>query len=182
MYSKMEVRKQAPLCDAATAVGVPSAIMPSLVRRTNEEADLDGAVKRVDIPTEEDVDIDLREVYFLIMHFLSGGPCHRTFGQLWNELLEHKLLPRRYHAWYSRSGSHSGNENDDGLSFPLSYAQLVERYPHTEKNHLVKLLQQLLLKSSAVSSGVPDAKNLTGADVPTLLGSGAFSLLECVPR
>lgn len=178
MYSKMEVRKQAPLCDAATAVGVPSAIMPSLVRRTNEEADLDGAVKRVDIPTEEDVDIDLREVYFLIMHFLSGGPCHRTFGQLWNELLEHKLLPRRYHAWYSRSGSHSGNENDDGLSFPLSYAQLVERYPHTEKNHLVKLLQQLLLKSSAVSSGVPDAKNLTGADVPTLLGSGAFSLLE----
>lgn len=69
MYSKMEVRKQAPLCDAATAVGVPSAIMPSLVRRTNEEADLDGAVKRVDIPTEEDVDIDLREVYFLIMHF-----------------------------------------------------------------------------------------------------------------
>ena len=40
--------------------------MPSLVWKTNEEDDLDGAVKKVDIPTEEDVDIDLREVYFLI--------------------------------------------------------------------------------------------------------------------
>lgn len=172
------MRKQAPFCDTATVTGVPSAIMPSLVRRSNEEVHLDGAVKMVDIPTEEDVDIDLREVYFLIMHFLSGGPCHRTCGQLWNELLEHKLLPRRYHAWYSRSGLHSGDEDDDGLSFPLSYAQLVERYPHIEKNHLVKLLQQLLLKSSAVSLGVSDAKNVTGAEVPTLLGSGAFSLLE----
>lgn len=76
---------------------------------------------------EADVDVDLREVYFLIMHFLSAGPCHRTSGQLWNELLEHQLLPRRYHAWYSRSGVRSGDENDDGLSFPLSYSKLVER-------------------------------------------------------
>lgn len=74
-----------------------------------------------------DVDIDLREVYFLIMHFLSAGPCHRTYGQFWNELLEHQLLPRRYHAWYSRSGIPSGDENDDGSSFPLSYNKLVER-------------------------------------------------------
>eukprot|EP01018_Ginkgo_biloba_P008740 Gb_35200 [translate_table: standard] len=172
----MAVRKQMPLSDAATLAGAPSAIMPSLARKTNEEAHFNGAVKKVDIPTEEDVDIDLREVYFLIMHFLSGGPCHRTCGQLWNELLEHKLLPRRYHAWYSRKGRQSGDEDDDGLSFPLSYVQLVERYPHIEKDHLVKLLQQLLLKSSAV--GAPDANNITGADVPTLLGAGAFSLLE----
>lgn len=77
---------------------------------------------------EPDVNIDLREVYFLIMHFLSAGPCHRTYGQFWNELLEHQLLPRRYHAWYSRNGAHSGDENDDGLSLPLSYNKLVERY------------------------------------------------------
>lgn len=76
---------------------------------------------------ERDVDVDLREVYFLIMHFLSAGPCHRTYGQLWNELLEHQLLPRRYHTWYARNGTPSGDENDDGMSFPLSYTMLVER-------------------------------------------------------
>lgn len=74
-----------------------------------------------------EADIDLTEVYFLIMHFLSAGPCHRTYGQFWNELLEHQLLPRRYHSWYSRSGVPSGDENDDGMSFPLSYNKLVER-------------------------------------------------------
>ena len=75
-----------------------------------------------------DVDIDLREVYFLIMHFLSAGPCQKTFGQFWDELLEHELLPRRYHAWYSRSGACSGDKNDNGFSFPLGYNNLVERY------------------------------------------------------
>jgi len=46
--------------------------MPSLVWKTNEEDDLDdldGAVKKVDIPTEEDVDIDLREVYLLFSDY-----------------------------------------------------------------------------------------------------------------
>ncbi|WOL15991.1 PH-interacting protein-like [Canna indica] len=123
-----------------------------------------------------DVDIDLREVYFLIMHFLSAGPCKRTYGQFWNELLEHQLLPRRYHAWYSRSGARSGDENDDGMSLPLCYINLAERYGHIEKDHLLKLLKQLLMNSTSLPGiirGVPSA-----ADVPTLLGSGCFSLLE----
>ncbi|RRT82932.1 hypothetical protein B296_00011215 [Ensete ventricosum] len=77
-------------------------------------------------PVEADVDIDIREVYFLIMHFLSSGPCKRTYGQLWNELLEHQLLPRRYHAWYSRCGARSGDEDDDGMSLPLCYIKLTE--------------------------------------------------------
>ncbi|KAA8527385.1 hypothetical protein F0562_034900 [Nyssa sinensis] len=128
-------------------------------------------------PMEADVDIDLREVYFLIMHFLSAGPCHRTYGQFWNELLEHQLLPRRYHAWYSRSGAHSGDEDDDGLSYPLSYNKLVERYPHIEKDHLVKLLKQLILSSAAPSQGVIGGNALNAAAVPTLLGTGSFSLL-----
>uniref|UniRef100_A0A5B6ZS60 Putative bromodomain and WD repeat-containing protein 3 isoform X1 n=1 Tax=Davidia involucrata TaxID=16924 RepID=A0A5B6ZS60_DAVIN len=128
-------------------------------------------------PMEADVDIDLREVYFLIMHFLSAGPCHRTYGQFWNELLEHQLLPRRYHAWYSRRGVHSGDENDDGLSFPLSYNKLVERYPHIEKDHLVKLLKQLVLSADAPSQGVIGGNALNAAAVPTLLGTGSFSLL-----
>lgn len=79
-------------------------------------------------PMEGDMDIDIGEVYFLIMHFLSSGPCRRTYGHFLNELLEYELLPRRYHACYSRNGLHSGHEGDNGLSFPLSYDKSVERY------------------------------------------------------
>lgn len=79
-------------------------------------------------PVGADVDIDIREIYFLIMHFLSAGPCKRTYGQFWNELLEYQLLPRRYHAWYSRCGAQSGDEDDDGISLPLCYIKLAERY------------------------------------------------------
>ncbi|QCE13346.1 WD40 repeat [Vigna unguiculata] len=125
-----------------------------------------------------DVDIDLREVYFLIMHFLSAGPCHKTYLQFWNELLEHELLPRRYHAWYSKTGACSGDKDDDGLSFPLNYNMLVERYPHIEKDHLVKLLKQLLLSTATPSLGMNLGKAPNAADVPTLLGSGSFSLLS----
>jgi len=80
---------------------------------------------------QTDVDIDLREVYFLIMHFLSAGPCRRTFLHFKEELLEHQLLPRRYHAWFSRSGDLGGDdaeEDDDGFSLPLDYSNLVGRY------------------------------------------------------
>lgn len=79
-------------------------------------------------PVEVDVDIDLKEVYFLIIHFLSSSPCRRTYAQFWNELLEHQLLPRRYHGWYSKSGEPSGDENDDGCSLPLNYSSLLKRY------------------------------------------------------
>ncbi|KAF9606550.1 hypothetical protein IFM89_026240 [Coptis chinensis] len=129
-------------------------------------------------PVEDDVDIDLSEVYFLIMHFLSAGPCHRTYGQFWNELLEHQLLPRRYHSWYSRSGAHCRDENDNGFSFPLSYNKLVERYPHVQKDHLVKLLKQLILTTAPPLHGMTGGNAPNAADVPTLLGSGSFSLLE----
>ncbi|XP_023526980.1 bromodomain and WD repeat-containing protein 1-like isoform X2 [Cucurbita pepo subsp. pepo] len=127
---------------------------------------------------EPDVEIDPREVYFLIMHFLSSGPCRRTCGLLWDELFENQLLPRRYHAWYSRNGMHSGHENDDGLSFPLSYQHLVERYPHVDKNHLIKLLKQLMLNKAPPSRGMSGAIAPNAADVPTLLGTGTFSLLS----
>lgn len=73
------------------------------------------------------VDLDLREVYFLMLHLLSSGPCQKTYALLQHELLEHELLPRRYHASYSRSGLHSTDENDDGNSFPLNYTELVKR-------------------------------------------------------
>ncbi|KAM7275956.1 hypothetical protein ACFE04_017822 [Oxalis oulophora] len=123
-------------------------------------------------------DIDLREVYFLILHFLSAGPCHRTFGQLWNELTDNRLLPRRYHAWFSRSGLHSGSDGDDGISLPLSFSNLVERFGHIENDHLVKLLKQLLLHIESPLHGRVEGNTPNAADVPTLLGSGSFSLLD----
>lgn len=121
---------------------VPSGEAPSVsMKPLNFSRAMDEDTRFVDSETslavEPDVDIDLREVYFLIMHFLSAGPCRRTYGQFWNELLEHQLLPRRYHAWYSRNGLHSGDENDDGKSFPLSYNMLVERYVN---NQLIRFL------------------------------------------
>ncbi|XP_042432587.1 bromodomain and WD repeat-containing protein 1-like isoform X2 [Zingiber officinale] len=120
-------------------------------------------------------EIDIREVYLLIMHFLSSGPCKRTYEQLQNELLEHKLLPRRYHAWYSRSGAPSGDEDDDGLSLPLCYIKLTQRYPHIEKDHILKLLKQLLVNSSPLPAMIGGVSN--AAVFPTLTGSGSFSLL-----
>ncbi|GAB4843025.1 hypothetical protein Ancab_013002 [Ancistrocladus abbreviatus] len=148
----------------------------SFSRKIDEKAQ--PAVPEMRHAMEADVDIDLREVYFLVMHFLSAGPCHRTYGQFWNELLEHNLLPRRYHAWYSRSGGPSGDENDDGLSFPLSYNKLEERYPHIEKDHLVKLLKQLILSKAHPLQGMVGGNAPNAADVPTLLGTGSFSLLS----
>ncbi|KAG2552511.1 hypothetical protein PVAP13_9KG465200 [Panicum virgatum] len=134
------------------------------------------SVMSADVASMDGVDIDMREIYFLIMHFLSQGPFKRTFGELCNELLEHQLLPRRYHAWYSRGVFHSGEENDDGISLPLGYAKLAERYPHIGKDHLVKLLKQLMV-SSCHPHNLIGAVSPNAADVPTLLGSNSFSLL-----
>ncbi|KAF2289074.1 hypothetical protein GH714_025660 [Hevea brasiliensis] len=166
----MALQKYIPSGDAPS-VGMKHSNFFSKVHENAQHADLETKVK-------PDVDIDLREVYFLIMHFLSAGPCRRTCVQIWNELLEHQLLPRRYHAWYSRSGARNGDENDDGLSFPLNYTKLVERYPHIENDHLVKLLKQLLHNAASSPQGLIGAPN--AADVPTLLGTGLFSLLSSI--
>lgn len=120
----MALQKYLSASDAPPSLSMPPLNFSNKVHEKAQYAELETAA----CPVEADVDIDLREVYFLIMHFLSAGPCRRTYGQFWNELLEHQLLPRRYHAWYSRSGVRSGDENDNGLSFPLSYNKLVERY------------------------------------------------------
>lgn len=54
----------------------------------------------------------------------------------------------------------------------------IIRYPHIEKDHLVKLLKQLLLNRASLSPGMGTGKTPNAADVPTLLGSGSFSLLS----
>ncbi|KAK7246296.1 hypothetical protein RIF29_41159 [Crotalaria pallida] len=165
----MALQKYVPSGDAPTV----KMKRLSFSSKVSEKAKLEVAIQN----HATDVDVDHREIYFLIMRFLSAGPCHKTCVQFWNELLEHQLLPRRYHAWYSRSGAHSGAEDDDGLSLPLSYNKLVERYPHIEKDHLVKLLKQLLLNTVSPSPGMSSGNAPNAADVPTLLGTGSFSLV-----
>ncbi|XP_019197386.1 PREDICTED: PH-interacting protein [Ipomoea nil] len=150
---------------------------PSFLNRMHTKTQFEEQDRALEHTSMEAVDVDCREIYFLIMHFLSSGPCQKAFGQLHDELLEHELLPRRYHAWYSRSSVLGGND-DDGVSLPLNYDNLVQRYSHIEKDHLVKLLKQLILSSPPplhhIGRNTPSA-----ADVPTLLGTGPFSLLSC---
>ncbi|XP_030454648.2 uncharacterized protein LOC115675964 isoform X1 [Syzygium oleosum] len=167
-----------PKC--ASSGGALSSSMGPLIfsNKVHEVVEIGRPVRASGHAVETDVDVDLREIYFLIMHFLSTGPCQRTFGQLRNELLEHQLLPRRYHAWASRSGIRSENEDDDGISFPLNYSNLAERYPHIGKDHLVKLLKQLMRYTGHLVQDKVGTDALSAADVPTLLGVGSFSLLD----
>ncbi|XP_058083453.1 uncharacterized protein LOC131231314 isoform X2 [Magnolia sinica] len=51
-------------------------------------------------------------------------------------------------------------------------------YPHVEKDHLVKLLKQLILSNAPPLHGMVGGNAPNAADVPTLLGSGSFSLLD----
>ncbi|KAK4769186.1 hypothetical protein SAY86_027336 [Trapa natans] len=79
-------------------LGVPCS--PGMMFLPNKVPGVAGCEKKTaSHAMEDDVDIDIIEVYFLILHFLSGGPCQRTLGLLQNELLEHQLLLRRYHAF-----------------------------------------------------------------------------------
>ncbi|KAL5561007.1 hypothetical protein UlMin_030754 [Ulmus minor] len=161
-----------------------SAVVPSLSMAPHKLIDMHGktqfkSVERASGKADETkVDIDLREVYFLILHFLSIGPCKRTFTLFMDELMKNQLLPRRYHAWYSRSCVRSGEDDDDGISLPLEYAKLVERYPHIQKDHLEKLLKQLVIASPTLHGDIGRA-GPNAADVPTLLGTGSYSLLDC---
>ncbi|ESQ32349.1 hypothetical protein EUTSA_v10003509mg [Eutrema salsugineum] len=170
----MALRKNTPKADSLSLPMKP----------LNFSRNLPGNVQIADPDIAQNVvpniDLDLREVYFLMLHLLSSGPCQRTYALLRHELLEHELLPRRYHAWYSRSGLPSGDENDDGNSFPLNYTELAKRYSHVKKDHLVELLKQLVFVSSrpTPSRGLGDGNTLIAAGVPTLLGTGSFSLLS----
>ncbi|KAL1339465.1 hypothetical protein AAHE18_U039100 [Arachis hypogaea] len=172
----MDLRKCKPLGGVSSQTVTPLSVSSQMNEMARSLKDVGGVSHAI----RTDIDIDLREVYFLIMHFLSAGPCQKTLLQFWNELQEHQLLPRRYHAWYSRSGlpGEDAAEDDDGISFPLSYNNLLERYPHIAKDHLVKLLKQLMLNMAHPLHGKVGGSSPNAADVPTLLGYGSFSLLD----
>eukprot|EP00850_Spirogloea_muscicola_P004989 SM000022S07203 [mRNA] locus=s22:504694:512564:+ [translate_table: standard] len=126
-----------------------------------------------------DVGADLGEVYFLVMHFLAGGPCTAAARQLQDELLQHKLLPRRYHAHYERQGPPAEASDGNVMSFPLVYSEVKERYKHVGHDHLLRILDQHVLRTSSLSQGQEGALDvLSAADKPTLLGGGGFSLLD----
>ena len=54
------------------------------------------------------------------------------------------------------------------------------RYPHVDKDHLVKLLKQLILHAATPSGDASGGGSSSAASVPTLLGTGSFSLLGCM--
>ena len=56
----------------------------------------------------------------------------------------------------------------------------TSRYPHIEKDHLVKLLKQLIVSAAPPLLGKVGGNTPNAADVPTLLGTGSFSLLDCM--
>ena len=67
-------------------------------------------------------------------------------------------------------------ECDNGVTDVI---HITIRYPHVEKDHLVKLLKQMLLNTDSML-GKAGGNTLNAAHVPTILGSGSFSLLDCM--
>lgn len=53
------------------------------------------------------------------------------------------------------------------------------RYPHIEKDHLVKLLKRLIVDAGRTFDSIGGRSAPSAVDVPTLLGTGSFSLLAC---
>ena len=64
-----------------------------------------------------------------------------------------------------------------GVTDPAICATI--RYPHIGKDHLVKLLKQLMLNTAPPLHGEVGGNAPSAVDVPTLLGTGSFSLLDC---
>jgi PH-interacting protein len=66
------------------------------------------------------------------------------------------------------------------IQFNIFAICITPRYPHIEKDHLVKLLKQLITSATPPLHGKVGRNPPNAADVPTLLGSGPFSLLDCM--
>jgi len=88
------------------------------------------------------------------------------------------ILIQIYVIWFQKLFSRAR----DGCLFILHAWGLILvifcnlRYPHVAKDHLVKLLKQLMLSTAHPLNGKVNSPN--AADVPTLLGDGSFSLLD----
>ncbi|KAG5514158.1 hypothetical protein RHGRI_035529 [Rhododendron griersonianum] len=69
----------------------------------------------------------------------------------------------------------SNHQNNEART--LSSGQARDRYPHIEKDHLVELLKRLILNAGPTLNSMGGRSAPSAVDVPTLLGTGSFSLL-----
>eukprot|EP01135_Chromosphaera_perkinsii_P008101 Nk52_evm17s1129 gene=Nk52_evmTU17s1129 len=100
-----------------------------------------------------------RELYFLVCHFLGGGPCSSAANILKKELVENDLLPSK--------------RNWKGEPVPVSYEEMVEENRHIESHHLFNLCEKL---KGLVDKDCPGP--LESHSSTTLLGKYGNSLLR----
>ncbi|KAK9915369.1 hypothetical protein WJX75_008121 [Coccomyxa subellipsoidea] len=99
-------------------------------------------------------EVDACELHFLILHYLSLGPCRQTAALLQEEALKHNLLPTRTDIFGRRHG--------------LSYEELKERFSHVPQTWLEQLLA--VLSHVRQRSGNASSQGLT-----SLLDAGALT-------
>ncbi|XP_045122866.1 bromodomain and WD repeat-containing protein 3-like isoform X2 [Portunus trituberculatus] len=97
------------------------------------------------------------ELYYLIVRFLSAGPCSEATQVLRRELLLHQLLPKR-HDWL-------GNEHIK------TFEQWDEENKHLRSDHLARMVARL-------GPAMDQLVQLPHLSTSTLLGAGSQSLLR----
>ncbi|EDV25019.1 uncharacterized protein TRIADDRAFT_25819, partial [Trichoplax adhaerens] len=97
------------------------------------------------------------ELYFLIVHFLSSGPCKEAAKVLREEVDKYHVLPKRY-DW-------QGNEHDQ------NYDHMLRQNSHIKSHHIFQLCKRL----KNLISKQPCSPNVR---IETLLGRDQFSLLN----
>ena len=97
------------------------------------------------------------EIYYLIVKFLSEGPCRRSAEILRDEVERHQLMPKRI-DWKGRSHHRSLED--------------VERnHPHIRPDHLQQILSRM---GSLLDTSIPPSVQ----GVASILGAGRQSLLR----
>ncbi|KAM4701838.1 bromodomain and WD repeat-containing protein 1 [Discoglossus pictus] len=87
------------------------------------------------------------ELYFLIAHFLSSGPCRKSAEMLIQELNEYQMFPKR-RDWL-------GNEH------PRTFEDFISLNKHIAPDHLLQICQYM----SSLLSEDPAIKNLKGGSL-----------------
>eukprot|EP00879_Flechtneria_rotunda_P022434 GHRR01023684.1.p1 GENE.GHRR01023684.1~~GHRR01023684.1.p1 ORF type:complete len:388 (+),score=156.34 GHRR01023684.1:1101-2264(+) len=117
------------------------------------------ATHATDSPETAGPQLDVTEVYQLVLHWLSHGPCRSAAEALLQDVTQQGLLPRHYDV-------HGGNA-------PQDYASLLRQHSRLPPDSLVQLLQQSLTRLQ--SSAVPGANGLN-----TLLAEGPLAALPAL--
>ncbi|KAK7075021.1 Bromodomain and WD repeat-containing protein 3 [Halocaridina rubra] len=97
------------------------------------------------------------ELYYLMVKYLSSGPCQKAYKALRAEIEENELLPKRY-DWL-------GNEKRK------TFKEWDEQCGHIQKDHLLHLVSRL-------GPAINQLVKLPHQSSLTLLGAGSHSLLR----